>query len=95
MKPKNLYVFYNMTVKLRDFGASLKFPDKSQGSDILSELNLKIKGLTNKYSLDKIKSAFANGDDTVTIDELYQNDYYGLYKTFKKVLTSLKDHLNS
>jgi hypothetical protein len=65
-------------VKLGDFGTAIKLPSNYK------ELNYKcyLKGMTPYYSNDKIESLFEN-DEMVGYEDLFQNDYYGLFFTFQ------------
>jgi serine/threonine protein kinase len=51
MKPENVLIFRNMTLKIGDFGISLKLPDDVQDDDTFF-----INGYTSYYSMDIIKT---------------------------------------
>jgi serine/threonine protein kinase len=56
MKPQNLLVFRDYSVKIGDFGVSLKIPDGSPIDECLFDL----KGLTYDYSNKNIILKFIN-----------------------------------
>lgn len=49
MKPENLLIFRDLSVKIGDFGISMKLPDNSPLTTMVSDL----KGFTDGYSTDE------------------------------------------
>jgi serine/threonine protein kinase len=80
MKPQNLLVFRDMSIKLGDFGVSVKVPDNQN----FDEEDLYIKGLTYDFSNKNITQKF-HDDQRFSFKELIQNDYYSLYKSFENI----------
>ena len=85
MKPQNLLIFKDYKIKLGDFGCCLKFDDDSTNSS-----TAQVRGVTKNYSTKEICRACENGDE-VTKKELFDNDCYCLYQTFKVVQEKLED----
>ncbi len=82
MKEANLLIFRDMSVKIGDFGVSIKMkelPVKEGETD-----EYEIKGLTPGYITDQIQSYF-NEDLPMERKDLIKNDYYALFKTFNNV----------
>ena len=87
MKPQNLLIFRDMSVKLGDFGISIKLSEEAA-----DEEEYEIKGVTKGYSSKQIIKKYDAG--MVTRGDLLQNDYYGLYKTCKLLLQQYKEQVN-
>jgi len=79
MKPENLLLFRDMKVKLGDFGVSIKIPTNAKPEDTFNLL-----GLTYQYSKPEIGEKF-NNEEAVTLKELFENDYYCLWKSFDRI----------
>jgi hypothetical protein len=91
MKEANLLIFRDYSVKIGDFGVSIKMKELplKEGEDDEYE----IKGLTPGYITDLIESYFKDGNKMERKD-LIKNDYYALYKTFNNVYAKLSEHIS-
>mmetsp|Transcript_24308 Transcript_24308/g.18489 ORF Transcript_24308/g.18489 Transcript_24308/m.18489 type:complete len:158 (-) Transcript_24308:2362-2835(-) len=82
MKEANLLVFRDYSVKLGDFGISLKLDENEDPSEEVYD----IKGVTPGYSLPQIEESLRTGSgDTFSQHKLFKNDYYSLTKTFSNI----------
>ena len=69
-------MFRDLTVKLGDFGVSIKIPDDAKPDDMFQ-----LRGLTHQFSMLVLFLLFLFVV-MVTYRELILNDYYSLWKTF-------------
>ena len=76
MKPENLLLFKDYRIKLGDLGVSMKLPDNST-----AETTMYLKGLTPTYAMKEVEAKYSS-DAPLTIQELFTNDAYSLWKTF-------------
>jgi hypothetical protein len=91
MREANLLIFKDFSVKLGDFGVSIKMkelPVKEGESD-----EYEIKGITPGYSIDLIESSFKE-DKKVKRNDLILNDYYALFKTFSNLYQQFKERID-
>ena len=87
MKPENLLVFRDFKVKLGDLGVSVKIPENDSDQN-----EIYLKGMTNEYSLEEVKDAFAD-NAPVPKQLLWDNDNYSLWKTFDKIFNQFKTQI--
>ena len=57
MKPQNLLVFRDLTVKLGDFGISIKLPDNTKDDDLFD-----LRGMTYYYTDPDIRHRSENNE---------------------------------
>jgi hypothetical protein len=82
MKEANLLIFRDYSVKIGDFGVSIKMKELPLKEDESDEY--KIKGITHGYVTDLIKSYFKE-ENPIERKDLIKNDYYALFKTFDNI----------
>jgi len=76
MKEQNLLIFRDYSVKLGDFGISIKL----KHNDDPDEEHYELRGLTKGYT---IQSIAENGTEkNYSKNDLLMNDYYAIFKTF-------------
>ena len=77
MKPENLLVFMDYSVKLGDFGVSLNFNDSENGSYL--------KGYTHDYTSHELRTK-CELQEPVEAADLKKFDRFALMKTFNRIL---------
>jgi hypothetical protein len=91
MKEANLLIFRDFSVKIGDFGVSIKMKDlplKEGESD-----EYEIKGLTPGYITDLIQTYFKD-ESKMERKDLIMNDYYALFKTFDNLYEQFKEKID-
>ncbi len=79
MKEANLLVFRDYSVKIGDFGISIKLDEEASIEDEIYEL----KGVTMGYCKQNFADALSNGTgECFSKAQLFENDYFGFIKSF-------------
>ena len=82
MKEANLLISRDYSVKIGDFGISIKLDPKEDPNEEVYEL----KGVTAGYAMKSFEDSIRNGEDlTLSKNKLLKNDYFALFATFTKV----------
>jgi hypothetical protein len=88
MKEANLLIFRDYSIKIGDFGISIKLRE----SWVDGEDEYDLKGITPGYVTDIVKTQQAN-EDKVERKDLLRNDLFALHKTFSKIKLLFNDKI--